>query len=85
MAGREAILGEAVQLEPIRLALKAPGTKRLKLKCDILLSTFAFKFNLRRCNLVFPISGPKKSGLVTVEAGVFHSSNRPISVYRFPR
>jgi len=28
--------------------LKAPGTKRLKLKCDILLSTSAFKFNLRR-------------------------------------
>jgi hypothetical protein len=24
------------------------GTKRSKLKCDILLSTFAFKFNLRR-------------------------------------
>ena len=28
--------------------LKPPGTKRLKLKCDILLSTSAFKFNLRR-------------------------------------
>jgi hypothetical protein len=28
--------------------LKAPGTKRLKLKCDMLLSTSAFKFNLRR-------------------------------------
>jgi len=31
--------------------LKAPGTKRLKLKCDILLSTCAFKFNLRRYNV----------------------------------
>ena len=29
-------------------ALKAPRTKRLKLKCDIVLSIFAFKFNLRR-------------------------------------
>ena len=29
--------------------LKPPGTKHLKLKCDILLSTFAFKFNVRRC------------------------------------
>jgi hypothetical protein len=28
--------------------LKPPGTKRLKLKCDILLSNSAFKFNLRR-------------------------------------
>jgi len=28
--------------------LKSPRTKHLKLKCDILLSTFAFKFNLRR-------------------------------------
>jgi len=28
--------------------LKAPGTKRLTLKCDEPLSNFAFKFNLRR-------------------------------------
>jgi len=28
--------------------LRPSGTKRLKLKCDILLSTSAFKFNLRR-------------------------------------
>jgi len=27
---------------------KPPGTKRLKPKCDILLSSFAIKFNLRR-------------------------------------
>jgi hypothetical protein len=32
--------------------LKAPGTKRLKLKCDILLSTHAFSCNLRRYKLV---------------------------------
>ena len=30
---------------------KLPGTKRLKLKCDVLLSNIAFKFNLRRYNL----------------------------------
>jgi len=35
-----------VQVDP----MKPPGTKRLKLKCDILLSTYAFKFNLRRYN-----------------------------------
>ena len=37
-----------MQLDPIRPKLKAPGTKRLKLKSDELLSNFAFKFNLRR-------------------------------------
>ena len=40
--------GRAVQVAPIKPKLKPPGTKRLKLKCDILLSTSAFKFNLRR-------------------------------------
>ena len=30
------------------MLLKAPGTKRLKLKCDVLLSTSAVKLNLRR-------------------------------------
>jgi hypothetical protein len=37
-----------VQLDPMKPKFKPPGTKRLKLKCDILLSTSAFKFNLRR-------------------------------------
>ena len=32
--------------------LKAPGTKRLKLKCDVLLSISAFIFNLRRYLMV---------------------------------
>jgi hypothetical protein len=31
----------------MKLQLKPPGTQRLKLTCDILLSTCAFKFNLR--------------------------------------
>jgi hypothetical protein len=30
--------------------LKLPGTTRLKLKCDVLLSASAFKFSLRRYN-----------------------------------
>ena len=37
-----------VHVDPIEPKLKAPGAKRLKLKCDRLLSTCAFKFNLRR-------------------------------------
>ena len=37
-----------MQVDPMKPKLKPPGTKRLRLKCDILLSTSAFKFNLRR-------------------------------------
>ena len=37
--------GRAVQVDPIKPNLKPPGTKLLKLKCDVLLSTSAFKFN----------------------------------------
>jgi hypothetical protein len=33
-------------------ALKAPGSERLKLKCDDLRSFFAFNINLRRCRKV---------------------------------
>jgi hypothetical protein len=41
-------LGKAVQVDPIKPTLKAPETKRLKLKYDEPLSNFAFNFNLRR-------------------------------------
>jgi len=40
-----------VQVDPIKTTLKAPGTKRLELNYVQLLSYYAFKFNLRRCNL----------------------------------
>ena len=40
--------GRAAQVDPMNPTLKAPGTKRLKLKNDELLSNFGFKFNLRR-------------------------------------
>ena len=39
--------GRAVQVEPFKSKLELPGTKRLKLKCDIVVSTSSFKFNLR--------------------------------------
>jgi hypothetical protein len=47
-AAADARQGEVVQLEPMKSNLKAPGTKRLKLKYHILLSTVAFNFNMRR-------------------------------------
>ena len=37
-----------MQVDPIKLKLKSPGTKRLKLKYDEQPSNFAFKFKLRR-------------------------------------
>jgi hypothetical protein len=43
--------GEVVQVDPIKPTFKAPGTKRLNLNYDKLLSSFAFKFNLRRTSL----------------------------------
>ena len=39
--------GKAVQVDPITLTMNAPGTERLKLEYDNLLSSFAFKTNLR--------------------------------------
>ena len=41
--------GRAVQVDSINPKKKAPGTECSKVKYDALLSTFAFKFNLRRC------------------------------------
>ena len=37
-----------MQVDPIKPTLKAPGTNRLKLKYEKLLSNIAFNFNLRR-------------------------------------
>jgi hypothetical protein len=55
-------LGGAVQVEPIKPALKAPGIKLLKLKYDKPLSNFAFKFQL----------APLHLGGITVVAGLLH-------------
>jgi structural maintenance of chromosome 1 len=38
-----------VQLDPTKPALTAPESKPLNLQYDEVLSSFAFKFNLRRC------------------------------------
>ena len=37
-----------MQVDPIKPTLKAPGSKRLKLEDEKMLSNFAFKFHLRR-------------------------------------
>jgi hypothetical protein len=41
-----------VQVDPTKPKLKPPGIERLKLLCDQLLSSFAFRFNLRRYTMV---------------------------------
>ena len=48
VGGGVPVRGKAVQVDPIKPALKALGSERLKLKCDDLRSNFAFKFDLRR-------------------------------------
>ena len=49
-----------MQVDPIKPTLKAPGTKRLKLKCDTLRSRFASKSNLcRSCEGVGYVLGKK--------------------------
>jgi hypothetical protein len=44
-------VGRAVRLDPMKPKLKPHESKHLKLKCDVLLSSFAFKSNLGRYNL----------------------------------
>jgi hypothetical protein len=46
--------GGAVQVEPIKPTLKAPGTKLFKLQYDRPLSNFASKFKLRRYTTASP-------------------------------
>jgi hypothetical protein len=49
----------------VKPKLKAPGTKRLKLKYDEPLSNFAFKFNLRRYIKVMDESFGIVKGIMT--------------------
>ena len=41
-----------MQFDPIKHRLKPPPTNCLKVNCDVLLSTSALKFNLRRYKVV---------------------------------
>ena len=53
-----------MQVDPIKPMLKAPGTKRLKLRCDKLLSDVVFNFNLRRYT-----EGGRLEGFQVAEGG----------------
>ena len=67
----------AVQVDPIKPKLKPPGTHRLKLKCDTLLSNYAFKFNLRRYNLSRVLNSQ------TADGRGLHSSTILLNLSRF--
>ena len=71
--------GKAVQVEPMKPLLKAPGAKRLKPKCDKLLSSFAFNFNLRPYNVVVmqELYNLKNAVGTELAAGPGHSFTRP--------
>ena len=58
--------GRAVQVDPIKLTLRPPGTGRLTLKYDKLLSSFAFNFNLRRFNPAQPPRRERRYGLTDI-------------------
>ena len=58
-----------MQVDPVKPTLKPPGTKRLILVYDELLSNFAFHFNLRRSNLV-PFGGVTLDLLPVTARGV---------------
>ena len=57
-----------MQVDPIKPKLKLPGPKRLKLNCGVMLSTPAFKFNLRRYNLAYWVDGWPAAGSNTLNA-----------------
>jgi hypothetical protein len=48
--------------------LKPPGIQHLKIKCDILVLTFAFKFNSRRYSTADPEAGAAMENQMVVAA-----------------
>ena len=68
---RRAARGRAVQVDPIKPALKAPGTKCFKLTRNKLFSAFAYKFNLRRYSVFLAAVAAVAARLVGVR-GVFY-------------
>jgi len=68
--------GKAVQVDPIKPTLKAPGSHLLTLKYDKLLSCFGFKFNLRRCNVAAARLPPLQERVkeLDAEAGAYTRS-----------
>jgi hypothetical protein len=76
--------GQAVQVDPIKPTLKAPGINPLKLKYDKLRQicfNFAFKFNLRRFTLAERAA--RLLALARVGGRGLHSSTSQLNVSTF--
>jgi len=74
-----------VQVDPIITTLTARGTKRLKLKSDEMLSSFAVQFNLRRNNKGSGETGCKRESACASNNGGrgLHSSTFLLNLSRF--
>ena len=88
-AGRR---GKVVQVDPITPTLKAPGSERLKLNCDILLPTCAFRFNFRRYTVPPPANddgraSPPSRGLHPIKytPEIFQSMGRGLLAGAYTR
>jgi len=75
-------LGGAVQVDPIKFTFKAPGPQRLKLEFDVLLSSFAFKFNLRRYTSVGRSAWATTGGGARFGGMGLHSSTSQLNLSR---
>ena len=61
-----------MQVDPIKPTLKAPGTNRLKRKCDEVPSSFAFKLILRRYFMGVTDEAHDRQGLTLVQFSAQH-------------
>ena len=66
-----------MQVDPINPTLKPPGSKPLKLKYGIPLSSFAFKFNLRRYSKAAFEQQKQRHGLKAWAFTLVHFSAQP--------
>jgi hypothetical protein len=73
----------AVQVDPIKSTLKAPGTKRLKLKHDEVHTSFAFKINLRRYNLAAELEQAEEEEEDHARGRGLHSTTLQLKLSRF--
>jgi hypothetical protein len=64
----------------MKLTLKAPGSKRLKLEHDKLLSNFAFNFNLRRFILAVKRMQSFSAGLKSPNSAYLVADSDPITL-----
>ena len=65
-----------MQIDPVKPMLNQPESKRLKLKCDKLLSTIGFNFNLRRHTKGAENAALReRNGVLESEAGAY---TRPV-------